>query len=169
MPNENVAIGGLMPVLAEDAHIIRANRDFEDYLNMKPKPVYNALHLAEAIAYAREIFGWKKQLQGVGSVAILGEGADCDVIIKTNSLPKDEKLLIEKHGFVKCGGEYDINPDDWTALRKGGVNFILIHKAKHYNSFVSAVEFCSSLHKRGCKMDSKEIRKFIHEYFRANL
>lgn len=91
----------------------------------------------------------------VGSVYILGEGNDLDVLVRAEDA-NDAMDRLETEGYRPTGNPSG-EEDDFLTLRKGHINVIVTQSQEFFDNFLEAAEVCKLL-----KLTSKQDRIAVH-------
>lgn len=112
--------------------------------------------MARSLALVSDILPFNK-CAPTGSVYTNGVGADCDVLVLGS---KRDLYTLFSYGFRKCAAtEYDAaTSSDWTALRYGDTNVILVYCPELFKRWKSAGEVC-----RWLASTTKVQRVVLHE------
>lgn len=107
------------------------------------------------------------EIDVVGSIAIVGEGLDLDLLVYTaGSIPQAKELLLAA-GYERSTGVSVTNPDapgKFASYRKDDVNVLLTDDEDYQIGFLRAVEVCRYL-KLG-EPDDKAKRIILHRIIR---
>lgn len=104
-----------------------------------------------------------------GSVAITGAGNDVDVLVYVDGDLGYHSLLygLKDLGYLSegSGGE----DSEWTSLKNGNVNVLLISDKDMYDGFELSTYLCQRLHAQFGICDLRETRVLIHQVVRDRI
>ena len=121
-------------------------------------------HAFARCAGALQEVGWVKPLSFdlVGSMYIVGEGQDIDVLVLVQVLGNNDIQALEIEGW-EYGGSIPGEGcgDNWISLKKKDINLLVTSDKEYYDKWITAAEVCKYLQDSGVIL-TKQQRVSVH-------
>lgn len=113
--------------------------------------------VTDALAEVRRILeeympGRIVQWHMTGSLAIVGEGADIDIVVNAEN---DFVHCLLNGGFLFCGDGTYYAEESFTALRRGLINIIVVRGAGNYQIWTEALSIAKRLTDYGAVLNKQ--------------
>ena len=123
-----------------------------------------ARHAVGAVAQMFREAGQYVNAEMIGSLAIVGEGKDCDVLVFVNTLDGAKAAAFAK-GFHLSGleGVASGSADGWCSMVREGLNLILTDELSFYHAQIQSCRTLRFLHERGILPEGRDFRVALHQ------